>query len=796
MYAYSLYLKIWLNATTFETYSSKPLAVDHTPPSIRRGRYIKDSNIFCQLDFDVIDWTENITACWDGVFSEQQSTITYYNVSLGTSVKGNDIVQVSNVGLSTNFTVTRVRLEPGIKYFFTVTAVNILGLNSQKSSDGFLIDTDNPIHGVVYNTGRFMDSSFQGEADSLNISWTGFVDHYSGIQSYYVALAEVNETLNQGDFVNVGLQTTYSFRNLILQHGHTYISYVKAVDSVKHYSNVSATPAITIDTTPPAGFYCRNYNEIMRDTFMVERVRLIEFPYSFRKDGLYRAIGYLESGVNDFRVTIQSGYLHFSLPIVTNHNGSIYFEYDFSPSESLNETLYINIFGKNATVYMTLFECDAKVQSNENVVRVSQLVGSEIAVSVNVEDKESKIKQVLLGVGTYPNSFQIVPLHQVHCVNIHLLNIDGVSHSTPLFVTAIVDNHAGLRSTFSSIPIVVDRTGPVISLLEFNTISFLDTAANGTVETTVNISWSAMDNESGLKSCYVGIGNTVNDNNVLKATYAPGTMFTTIMLNLAHGTRMIANIRCVNKVEIASAMSSSTQYVLYSKPDMNSVYLNVIADNEMSTDCNMKHVFSEGPVSIAPTASPSCPLYLQTNDSSIKLEWSGRTDKLYIERFEFKVAKNENETIIDWTSCGLYRMIDVAGLSLQSNQMYTCSVRGIDIRSGRSDPLTALVKPRWFVPSLTDEAITASFSNKTVTLNWTDVFAMTSNNAFLFDVSVGTRKGYNDVIDIKKTRDAFVTFRPPENSILGPVGNELFINVVCKDMLGLFTVYETAIAVL
>ncbi|WAR13864.1 hypothetical protein MAR_003969 [Mya arenaria] len=125
---------------------------------------------------------------------------TNVNISTGLA-NGNDIVQVSNVGLSTNFTVTRVRLEPGIKYFFTVTAVNILGLNSQKSSDGFLIDTDNPIHGVVYNTGRFMDSSFQGEADSLNISWTGFVDHYSGIQSYYVALAEVNETLNQGDFI-------------------------------------------------------------------------------------------------------------------------------------------------------------------------------------------------------------------------------------------------------------------------------------------------------------------------------------------------------------------------------------------------------------------------------------------------------------------------------------------------------------------------------------------------------------------------------------------------------------------
>jgi hypothetical protein len=83
---YVIYVRAWLTSDMFSTFSSNPIVVDQTPPSVRRGRTIQDSNEECNGDFDIIDWMDTITACWNGVFSEQQGAITHYTVSMGTAL--------------------------------------------------------------------------------------------------------------------------------------------------------------------------------------------------------------------------------------------------------------------------------------------------------------------------------------------------------------------------------------------------------------------------------------------------------------------------------------------------------------------------------------------------------------------------------------------------------------------------------------------------------------------------------------------------------------------------------------
>jgi len=85
---YAIYVRVWYDSTSFSVFTSPPIRVDHTPPSIRRGRYIIEGQSACSKDFDFIDWTDSISACWANVFSEQQSKIIYYTVGFGTSPNG------------------------------------------------------------------------------------------------------------------------------------------------------------------------------------------------------------------------------------------------------------------------------------------------------------------------------------------------------------------------------------------------------------------------------------------------------------------------------------------------------------------------------------------------------------------------------------------------------------------------------------------------------------------------------------------------------------------------------------
>ncbi|KAH3708881.1 hypothetical protein DPMN_068340 [Dreissena polymorpha] len=86
---YTAYVKVWYGSDRYMIYSSDPIIVDHTPPSVRQRYFVKDSTHDCAKDLDFIDWTNTITACWDGVFLEQQGAITGYYVSLGTVINGN-----------------------------------------------------------------------------------------------------------------------------------------------------------------------------------------------------------------------------------------------------------------------------------------------------------------------------------------------------------------------------------------------------------------------------------------------------------------------------------------------------------------------------------------------------------------------------------------------------------------------------------------------------------------------------------------------------------------------------------
>ena len=88
---YIVYVKAWVEADTYLIFQSEPVITDHTPPAVRKGKFVKDSDSSCTTDYDVIDWVDNIHACWTGVFSDSHSSVINYIVGLGTKPGGKNV---------------------------------------------------------------------------------------------------------------------------------------------------------------------------------------------------------------------------------------------------------------------------------------------------------------------------------------------------------------------------------------------------------------------------------------------------------------------------------------------------------------------------------------------------------------------------------------------------------------------------------------------------------------------------------------------------------------------------------
>ena len=83
--SYIIYVRAWYGPDMYSQFESQPITIDHTPPHVVRGGFIKDSDATCRSDYDFIDWFDSIAACWDKTFTESQGKIISFSVGLGTS---------------------------------------------------------------------------------------------------------------------------------------------------------------------------------------------------------------------------------------------------------------------------------------------------------------------------------------------------------------------------------------------------------------------------------------------------------------------------------------------------------------------------------------------------------------------------------------------------------------------------------------------------------------------------------------------------------------------------------------
>ena len=79
-----------------------------------------------------------------------------------------------------------------------------------------------------------------------------------------------------------------------------------------------------------------------------------------------------------------------------------------------------------------------------------------------------------------------------------------------------------------------------------------------------------------------------------------------------------------------------------------------------------------------------------------------------------------------------------------------------------------------------------------MTLNWENVFTITSNIATLFDVVVGSAQGFGDIVDRRSLTAHSVTFQVPTTSIITANIHELFITIDSVYSTGMRSTYITS----
>ncbi|XP_053382169.1 uncharacterized protein LOC128549491 isoform X2 [Mercenaria mercenaria] len=779
---YVIYVRAWFSRNTFAIYRSAPIKVDQTAPSIGRGRTVIDSNELCNVDFDVIDWMDTITACWSDVFFEHQGHIIYYMISLGTYPFGDDSLRRINVGLNTSITLTNISLSHGTKYFFSVTAYNNVGLHSSALSDGFVIDMDIPATGVVFNSLKHRNTAYQSSVSSIGISWHGFQDAFSGIQNYHAAISDMpyeNESMNT---INTGLQTSYLFQNLALEHGKTYYGLVKAVDKVGHVSALAVSKGVFIDTTAPVGYRCEKYTDIgqISKTTNGNDETLINIQHTFSLKKLYKVIVNLVS-VDDNRpkLKIHIGRFQIYLPAVEDHNRVYHFKHSFFASFAGLQNISLKLENDdqgNKTVSLNLFECSQVIEDSNEAIQLTQISRSKIAVQVLVTDEDSSLRKIELGAGTTVDGFQIKPLSTFyHKHNIHMI-YTHVPHGTQVFVTAIAENKAGLRSVFHSRSIIVDHTSPVFNHLVGH-IQNVQVNLSGVLEiqTIVQATWDVVDEESGIKQCYCSVGHEPGLFDIQSIwTSQLLTHCESNKLQLSHGQRLHLNLKCINNIQLSTKISTDPLVASIQKPNAYTAVLDFVPQNEESSEY-VSQVGSKFPV--------------QSNHTCLSLKWHGFQDLSGIDHYEYRLSKTGPSLSINWTETDR-DVIQVADVNVESGEI-TAEVRAINKGSFKSEAINASIVVARYAPRFTGRTAKIKRRGNSLNVSWADVFQSVEGMPLSYSLMIGTRKGYADVLDMNYITSMEYDVSVPDSTIITPNLKEVFVRITCIYATGLRASYYT-----
>ena len=459
-------IQCWNNAGIFKKQYSNGLSVINEWPVTS---YVLDGTGPGDLEFDTSGRT--IGALWGPFRGDLKDPVIGYEWALGTNVGSDDVMGFTEVGLATrvsrSLSEVDIQLEPVVRYYVTIKATSLSGRTSNKSSNGFIVDTTPPTVGVVKVKHSILNQ--ERKEVNLRLSWEGFNDLETGIKSYEYCLGYISDvcfTLK----INVSTSTQSSTENFVpTDKDTTYYAIIIATNGAGLRTIVSSD-AFKIDVTPPvSGSVIDGLDEDME--YINSSVSLATTWSEFHDP---------ETGIKKCMLTVseESPVAEVSMPTVlkinVNASGSI---------------IHGNLTLIPGLRYVSTVECEnpdgfrAVSSSTGVIVDDSPPVGRSIfdgnpqgtdvryqasASTLNAhwlgaDDPESGLKEYLVAVGSWSNEDDEHEFFSVGLATEAKIDNLTLQSGSTYHVTLEIINKAGLRSRVSTNGVTVDTTPPVLS---------------------------------------------------------------------------------------------------------------------------------------------------------------------------------------------------------------------------------------------------------------------------------------------------------------------------------------------
>lgn len=255
---YVTWVRVWTSLASYEDFSSDGVIIATPPHVAKRQRlgvteWVKNGN----TTLDVLTNANDLSLVirWTNVFIDD--TLDYFEYALGTRPLAMNLVPFTKVDPKTTSAVidaSSLGLEQHRRYYSLVRAVNTLGLQTWRSSDGFVLDATKPAAGTVYDGLPPTDRAFQDSTDLIYGHWHGFSDQQSSIKRYEWSVGSAPGAEDVLPFVDVGnaaYASASAADGIVLKSGTTYYISVRAYNALEAVSETVHSNGVTVDTSAP-----------------------------------------------------------------------------------------------------------------------------------------------------------------------------------------------------------------------------------------------------------------------------------------------------------------------------------------------------------------------------------------------------------------------------------------------------------------------------------------------------------------------------------------------------------------
>lgn len=658
--------------------STDGFSVDDSPPA---GGVAWDIGMTAgSVATEDIDFASSFRTVGVGIdgFRDAESVLSHFEWCVGSAAGREDILPCRNVGLNTRPTATydelnltalflpvvddyrtAAELDTSIRenggsvlpsiaeglvnetspklltWVSKVSAFNEGGLSRTVYSDGVLLDAIPPFAGVVVDGDApgARDVDYQASPSSIAAHWLDFADYQTGISDFLFAVGSEPELADVVPETSVGSGTlSHRVDGLELSNGAEYHVAITAVDEAGHRTTV-VSDGVTVDYTPPAAEYVRDWNPEVDDSAASTSVRSMPPGTPFHAEWSWSDT---ESGIAQkfYRVCPVSVGV---VPCLVEWTPA--FDADVIDSEALQpvagvvyrlEARAVNGAGIVAVVQspssfyidetepeegtVSIVNGDGLASTNEELPHVSFVSTLDgLAAEWRAwRDAESGISEFQLCVGSSPLAEDIMSCRSTGLETSTSIDVTGATAFADeprpepdikmVYATVIAFNGAGLNATYSSRATQLDTSAPVAGVVLVGS-GATDIEYWGRADLVCVTVEGFDDPETGISHWELGIGsgefNSADSANIVDWQSAEvegsdgevdGSRLQIMCLRdlpanaLQHGDDIFVGVRAWNKAGLSTIATSTSTIVLTEGPSVGNVVDLGHLDNDTDVD--------------------------------------------------------------------------------------------------------------------------------------------------------------------------------------------------------------------